>query len=627
MCWVWACAGTQAALAAPDGGSLESNRAPQGLWPRQVTATPTGHRRTYTLPRAPLSTRSLKGNTSAAHREVVLQSTDEGRVLVRYVSALPWDGVAPSFALAAGLEDVQGGPDEVTPLSVVVSSDVVLWAARSVAERGLVALEDEAWEAHRSLWAAVATHAAELASEGPLAVRDGALEIAARAALAVSCGDPGAVVDELHLPADVGYAAQLRWASWRGQRWVDEVPEPWARTQRARCLYLLRRSLGQPLTKQNMVMAPALVLRNLLASDEQLWARWKNLKEYRATLWVDAAVEPLFDPAFDAPPMFAFPQRAIDRFLSSLRDDEYARAYDELAYALEDGRVAPAAGSISASELKVAAAWVAPFRDGFGAEGRWRERMWGAVASWLGGGRDWAVWPPSKLEVPPRTRPSSPQLLVAPVVPVEPVAAVYERGAEWMHHLGDIISQRLPPTATGWDEGGRASRTPLAKDARLWELRLQGLTALTSGNSTRPTTTKSAAASDAAKAYLASWRSDAGANLDLRRASVGAGVHDGQRVHTLVVGAALLRMELRYERPPQMQVLASLLAPDAVSPDGTAATVVGLPAVVAIVALAPEQRPPLRRDEVVELIESHGPSLTGIEAAFAEALVHAPTAK
>jgi hypothetical protein len=150
-------------------------------------------------------------------------------------------------------------------------------------------------------------------------------------------------------------------------------------------------------------------------------------------------------------------------------------------------------------------------------------------------------------------------VVVKPKLDMEPLATVYLRRAEASRWVRDKLAVEL-----GAEPGTRAILTPLLGKVQALEERMLGLYAVSAQNlgMTNPPALPAWAAAEMSRAesvardWLRNWESGAAGKEDTRYA-VPVVDKDGPLTYWSTVGVQLLKLEVRYEEPPALEIKAA----------------------------------------------------------------------
>jgi hypothetical protein len=481
-------------------------------------------------------------------------------------------GASPAGALAPSSEF--DAPRATTGLpalhpdvpKVLPSVDMLIWKSRQV-EDGVLASVLAASEkgslglpsGRRAFWNAVLEKALKRYREGEGDARDGAMALAVRIGSALRMSE-GALPAALTSDERLAKAAELEPAAARVTDLNPGLIAAYDFTADIGNLENSENLLRRPLDDSRPGLAAALVFLSILEKDPKLgraYAALRGLRDdflgpggeevldvYKATAREGAAkaLDQMGDflPEVEAktgdwkaPRLFAPPQTPVRQFLGSLEGAERGNALDELAAALQDGRVAPdpaPKGSWAVLRESALVPLLKP-EDAYGGKmvvaGTYRSRLGSAFRALFHLASDQAEGAADEGSGDDGAPTLSPRVLlkVPPHLEVEPLPTLYGRLSVGYARLREVLGSnggaaRLAGlTATG----GRRPQPAKAEADQLAKL-YRGLELLALRvNGTLPAGPESAAEQRrelaAAQRFLATWRND----FDFGRSVRGAG--------------------------------------------------------------------------------------------------------
>lgn len=568
---------------------------------------------------------------------------------------------------------------------VLPSLDLVLWKSRAVEDGALVAIELAAESGalglpmgRKELWQKVLDKALARVRTEQGDGKDGALALVARLG-AARCLDPA------NLPANLRSSAELSAAvteELNGLRALEPklVPQgAWLWTSELRCIFLRDRVLAEPLPSSRSGTAAALTLLAILDSDPKLSKGYAALEAVRDALHgrpsddplaidrataahdgVEAALDNLpgfFDRLKAAglnaqaarPPVFAEAQEPIRQFLEALSPAERGNAMDELALAIQDGRVPLTPQDKGPWAIYRDAALVPLLRPE--AEGglsgslvvdtAYRSRLLATFQALRGAHRE------GRDEGAPDESPSDEgahaelkvQLMVPPHLEVEPLPAAYARSAASLHRLEEFLAATPKAAALAGvlPEGGRRAGTLKAEVAQARVL-LRGLELLSVGvagpGAKAEVKGDDVKAVAAARRLLAGWRADPDLTRDVRGLEGSAVLAGGELAYSGLFGVGRREVHASFSQPPRVQIAGSTEPAGPFVADSTATQKYLLPVLATGSASAPKGAAVLPkfwgevaapdRARLKALCEKAGRMRDAIEAALPEALVGTP---
>jgi hypothetical protein len=458
----------------------------------------------------------------------------------------------------------------------------VLASVLAASEKGALGLPS----GRRAFWSAVLEKALKRYREGEGDARDGAMALAVRIGSALRMSD-GSLPAALASDERLAKAAELEPAAARAADLNPGLIAAYDFTADIGNLENSENVLRRPLDESRPGLAAALVFLSILEKDAKLakaYAALRSVRDdflgpggeevldlYKATA-KEGATKSLdqmgdFLPEvearssdFKAPRLFAPPQTPVRQFLGSLQGAERGNALDELAAALQDGRVAPdpaPKGSWAVLRESALVPLLKP-EEAYGGKllvaGTYRARLGGAFHALFHLGSDPGEAAADDGSTDDGSPTLSPRVLlkVPPYVQVEPLPSLYGRLSVGYARLGEVLSAhggaaRLQGlTATG----GRRPQTAKAEADQLAKL-YRGLELLAlRANGAVPTGPESAAQQkqelSAAERFLATWRND----FDFGRSVRGAGATD-----EVELAVTRRQLDVAFDGPPKTTVL------------------------------------------------------------------------
>jgi hypothetical protein len=457
-------------------------------------------------------------------------------------------------------------PDEP---KLLPAAEMVLWRARRLEDGALAAAALDTDRLLKGFLQQLQQQALARAKNGEGDLRDGALMLAARLAVALACLEPnrlsappsisgeakGQLEDLLHdegLPAPRGF--------WE---WSDELKCAWRRWG----------ALGASFAPSRGGYAAGLVTLSLL-KDPKLKVQWLKLRGRRDALFGGPQVEPLSEylakaggdadvalddmmPVIDRqgstpPPVLAAPRAPFAEFLQSLSGPERAQPVDELSTAVADGRVRlpteTTAGVEALRQAALAAFSVAEQPKGLQFDAGWRDRLVSAFCALQGAWHEprESNFEPSQPEV---VRSELKVVLEAPPsLEVEPLPDAYRRASDAAARLASVLSVEGLASVSPIDPEGLPS-APAVPELKRWQSVLAGLAVI----SARETFETPDVAN--ARRFLAGWRADPLLQRDVRFASAHPVAFDGERLHAVIAGVARRELSVQFAEVPQAEIV------------------------------------------------------------------------
>jgi hypothetical protein len=523
-------------------------------------------------------------------------------------------------------------PDEP---KLLLAAEAIAWQVRQLELGALAAAELDTERLRREFWRAVQEQAQKRLRETQGDQQEGALALVARLVAAGACLDANRVPAAVRGDKDLGPAVTAEIERLAADPESLFAPAPWNWTDELRCISVRSRALAQPFPASRAGTAAVLLYFELLARDPRLAAGLERLRVRHAAvlgvsdesalhLWrarakpgesLDALGDFIESLALDArtpPGLMPQPRTPFSRFLGELKGAERRGALDELATAVQDGRVAPGQDSWPAArEGHLAALLATDPTPGVRLDADWRERLRATFEALLGASAEVRAGQGAP-ERDDRERTQLRILLrVPPVLEVEPVALVYARQAESLARLVEVLqAERLTGLSLVQPDGSRGAN--VLASARTWLQRLAGLAALAD-----PARASSREAVEGRR-FVASWRGDASFARDVREADAAPVSLPGERQHAGIVGVGRRELAVAFAGLPAFRPLEPAQMQGLEPVPGEQRYIV--PALVTVGASAEPSRRPLDRRAWRSLVDTHGRDPVQVEGAFSEAL-------
>lgn len=521
---------------------------------------------------------------------------------------------------------------------LLLSAEAIAWQVRQLEQAALAAEEVDTEALRRELWNRVLERAVqrhEAATQGD--AREGALALVARISAATACLDKAKVAPAVRADLDFTVAVDAEISRLTGSTDSLIAPAPWSWNPQLQCAWIRTRAIGQPFERSRGGTAAVLLFLELIGKDPKLASLWDRVRSRRdrflgapATepilLWREKAagkageaietlnefIEALPQDARQPPPLVALAVTPFGKFLDELSGAERSHALAELANAVQDGRVVPAATSWPAAHDAALAALCLPeSNQSLRYDGAWRDRLQGSFAALLGSTsetRGDSAEPEredgerSELKV---------RLLVPPALEVEPLPELFARGAHSLERLLEALQAEQLTGLQALGSDGQRNGSIVAT-AKVWIPRLKGLAAL--ANPQTPT------AKDLAEGRrLASgWRSEPAFSREVREASACPVAMPGERQHAAIVGVSRRELAVTFSKPPKIEPAGGASGQGFVFTPSEQRYIV--PVLVTVGTTAAVTRHPLERQALRALVDGVGRDAAQVEGAFAEAL-------
>lgn len=546
---------------------------------------------------------------------------------------LEWGAMATSFAQVGDGPYTSDNPLAKRPAArlrqpldpeepkLLVPVDFIGWQVRQLEDAALAGVERDTERLRRQLFTQVAEKAVKRFGTADGDAREGALALAGRLYAAAACLDE-AKLAALHLADEVQAAARAERSRLTADADALVAPTPWSRSSELTCAWIRERALAQPFEESRAGTAAVLTYLLFLQQDPKLAALDAKVRQRRdrylgapakelVLTWkarangdVETAldrlnefIEPLPVSERRPPGLFAMPATPFTAFLGQLEGAERGAAMEELAAAVQDGRVAAATGDDAPWPVAREAALAALATDAkaVGFDGGWRARLRVAFAALQvahldgrGAGLDVNPDPGERSALTVR-------LMVPPTLDVEPLPEAYARLAGSLEQLTKQLSA----------DGLSAH----AGDAKRWIARLKGLAVLAT-----PGGAQGGKDVAEAKRFLAGWRAEAG--RDVRQAAAFPVSMAGERPHSAVVGVSRRELVVSFAGAPTMSVVGAPVGLTAAAGEQRYL----VPVLVTAGAVAPATKPAVPEKALKAALDGAGRDATRAEGALAEAL-------
>jgi hypothetical protein len=519
---------------------------------------------------------------------------------------------------------------------LLLSAEAVAWQVRDLELSALAAVEVDTEALRRELWNKVMERALQRFKTGQGDAREGALALVARLAAGAACLDGTKVAATVRADPDLSLAVDAEIARLTQSPDALLAPTPWNWRPELTCAWVRAAAMGQPFERSRGGTAAVLHFLDLVSADPKLAATWDRVRsrrdrflgaplEERVLAWREkaagkpaAAIENLSDfieslphDARVPPPLVAPAVTPFGRFFSELSGIERAHAFQELATAVQDGRVAPTTASWpQARDAALAALCLPDAQKAVTLDGAWRDRLQAAFGA-LGGGHlesggKGLAFEPDEHERSELTV----RLLAPPLLEVEPVPEYFSRAAVSLERLVEALQHEQLAGLTSLGADARRGG-PIAGTARTWIPKLKGLAALA-----HPEQQGAKELAEGRK-LAASWRTDPAFSRDVREASASPVSSPGERPHAAVVGVDRRELVVSFVKPPKLEAVGGPLSGFVFHPGEQRYIVPVLTTVGA--SAAPAVRP-LDRVKLKSLVEASGRDAVQTEGAFSESL-------
>lgn len=525
-------------------------------------------------------------------------------------------------------------PDEP---KVLLSPEAVAYLVRSFELEVVAAVELDSERLRRQLWGEVAQRALRRAASSQGDAREGALLLAGRLAAAGSCLTPGRLAEATRGAPELAQAARVELEALARAPSVRPTAAPWTWRRELGCGWVREQALARPFEVTRAGTSAVLTylavldanpsLRSLEATlrrrrdrfrggpaDEPL-DRWRTLTAGKAAQALDGLsdfVERLPIAERQPPGLLALPTTPFATFEASLSAAERATQWEELATAVQDGRVSPTAATWPSAREAALVPFAAPERvDAVQLDASWHDALRASFASLLGGAVVASGGLAEPLPESGERRELLVRLLVPPRLEVVPPGSLYGRLAEALAALQAALQAEGLVGLRAVHHDGPAT-APALGEARRLEMILRGLSAIALAT---PAHRDELAA---ARQFLSAWRAEPGLRRDVRDASAAALPSGEERRHAVVVGVQRRELSVGFARPPEVEVLGG---DESFEVDSSVRQRYLVPLLKAVPAAAPPLTAPLARATVRALVDAVGRDAPRAEVAVQEALL------
>ena len=565
------------------------------------------------------------------------RAVESGKLATSFAT-IPEGPMASDNPLADKVGSKLRAPLDPAEPHLLLSAEAVAWQVRQLELTALAAEQVDTEALRRELWNRVlerATQRHQVAQQGD--AREGALALLARVAAANACLDKTKVAPAVRADPDATLAVDAEISRLTQSPDSLVAPAPWSWNAQGQCAWIRARALGQPFERSRAGTAAVLLFLDLLGKDPKLAALWDRVRSRRdrflgapasepILLWREKAagkpgeaiealnefIEGLPQDARLPPPLVALSVTPFGKFLDELSGAERSHAFAELATAVQDGRVTPAATNwAGARDAALAALCLPDSNKSLSYDGAWRDRLQGSFATLLGSVGDAR----GDSQAPEREEGERSELkvrlLVPPSLEVEPVPEFFARGAQSLEKLNEALqAEQLTGLQALGSDGQRAG--PIVATAKVWIPRLKGLAALANP--------ETSTAKDLAEGrrLAAAWRSEPAFSREVREAAASPVSMPGDRQHAAIVGVSRRELAVIFSKAPKIAPAPGSSADAFVFAPSEQRYIV--PVLGTVGATAPASRKPLERQALKTLVDGVGRDAAQAEGAFAEAL-------
>jgi len=522
---------------------------------------------------------------------------------------------------------------------ILVGAEMVLWQVRTLEEAALAAVEVDTEWLRRDLWGKVADRAVLRFRAGQGDIREGALALAARVIVANGCLDRSRLPPSIRSDGELSTAVDAELQKLLVDPDATAVPMPWASNSELACGWVRTRALGQTFENSRAGTVAVLLFLEVIESDSKLRAFWERIRvrrdrfvgaptEERIVQWREATagnarksleslnefIESLPGTQRTPPPLMALPVTPFARFMTELAGPERVSMVEELASAVQDGRVAPPDTTWPTardSELVPFASTDTSKAVQF--DSGWRNRLVNAFATLQGlhhDGRSNDIEPLSdsseRAELVVR-------LQVPPMLEVEPLPLAFERAAVSLERLVSALTVDNLTGLKAFAVDGRRWPDTIISEAKRFQPMLRGLAKLASHDHTLLDGRDVAEA----RRFISSWRSEMALTRDVRVATGSPLSAGSERAHAAVLGVGRRELAVAFNTKPTIDLEGPR---NAFELNTEAEQRYIVPVLVSVAANAPPSARPIERSVLKLLVDGSGRDRTRSEGAFVEAL-------
>lgn len=571
------------------------------LWPYEVKRLPDGAAEyafdlsLLKVGKGPSDARAAHGDEQVAAflkalpRQVKVRVAAGAPLLMSSARGLEAAPLAPGLAAVPDGELANGDPLGRTaatrfraPLDpdepkLLPSVEVVLWRVRALEDATLAAEELDLEPRRADFWAKVGEKALARLKTAQGDAKEGASALLARLAVALACREKPALPAWVRGDADLAAAAEAELQRVVALPEVRVVTPPFSWRPELSCAAVRARVLALPFPQTRAGTAAVLTFLELLARDKALdaeWARQRRRRDAflgpaaeRALAWreqakgdpakalddLSAFVDGLPEAEREPPGLLALPVTPFARFVRELSGVERRELFDELAAAVQDGRLAPATAADAPWPL-LREGWLASLvaerpADPVALNAGWDDRMLGVFAALQlahhegrGDSRERQSEEVERADLVVR-------LNAPPALELEPAAVTYAAAAVALDRLAaTLTAEGLAGLSPLMLDGARPG--PAAAEAKRFAEVLRGLAKLA-------TPAAAPAGKDVVEArrFLAGWRADPWLRADPRQAAVSAVAAGAERVHSAIIGATRRELAVTFAAPTKGELV------------------------------------------------------------------------
>lgn len=554
--------------------------------------------------------------------------------------SLVWDG---DFEAVNPLERKLGAklrpalhPNEP---KLLVGAEMMSWQVRQFEDSALAAAEVDTEWMRREVWGKVAERAMATFHSANGEAKEGALALAARVLAANACLDSARLSEGVRADGEVLTAVSAEISRLTADGDATSAPPPYSWTPELTCAWVRQRVLGVPLEHSRAGAAAVLTFFAILDKDPKLKgldARIRQRRDrfegtplsdrlpgWRARLKAPVAevLESLSDfiqslPVDEQvpPPLLAAPSTPFLKFLTELSGPERSASWDELASAVQDGRLKPEPTSWPLAREAALVPWVADQPGGVQFDSAWRDQRKATFATLQGGVTDVRANPDEGEGEALERSQLMVRLMVPPTVELEPMPEVFARQAKSLELLGEVLTVENLQGLKGLSADGHRAPDTLLNVSKWLGARMKALSVLAAPETKDGKDPKALAE---ARRFVSSWRTEGGLAADVRNETAFFLAAGGERAHAAVVGVARREFSVGFTAAPKLEIVG---APDGLSADATVRQRYIVPVLKTISLSAPASVKALDRATVKGLVDGVGRDPMKVEGAIIEAL-------
>lgn len=524
-------------------------------------------------------------------------------------------------------------PDEP---KLLVSAEMLAYQVRALEESALAAAELDTESMRRDLWSKIAERAALRFKTAQGDDREGSLALAARAMAANACLDATKLPDKTDPEVNTAAAAEI--SKLAAVPDIFSPPPPWSWSPELTCASVRLRVLGSPLEQTRGGTAAEVIFFELLAKDPKLKNLDARIRARRdhflgkpasdpLTVWEttvkgDSAhaleslsefIESLPITERRPPALLAMPTSPFMKFLSELSGAERGAAWDELASAVQDGRLTSSGEGWSSTREAELVPFVSVEQNSVQFDSAWRDQLKSTFALLQGGSLEARA---TSGEPEPEATERSElrvRLMVPPLLEVEPLPEAFARAAKSLEALVGVLSAENLQSLRGLSPEGRRTDVLLPEAKRLIP-RLKGLAALATGDGKGDVRELAEA-----RRFVSNWnwKSEPGLTRDVRSATAFFLSMGSERSHAAIVGVARRELVVAFSSEAKVEIIG---APAGLETDTAARQHYLVPVLKTVSVTAPAGLKTLDRSTVRTLVDGVARDYNKVDEVIIESL-------